>query len=772
MNTPANLLQRVLLFVISVFLNVALVHATHIRAGELRAERVSSSSLTYKFSLIGYADTGSQVAMGGGHIDFGDGTEGELFDFFNYQLEDDLGGGVKRNQMDFTHTFQVPGTYVIRYEESNRNDGILNLSNSIDTRFYIELQLVIDPFLGNNSSPMLFVPPVDRGVTGVTFYHQPGAYDPDGDSLSYELTIPKQENDREVDDYLWPNDPSFYDRYLAGNEDQTGTPGFEIDSVSGLLIWDAPGIHGEYVVAMKIIEWRKLEGKWYQMGYLMRDMQIIIEDSKNTRPRIETPKPICIAKGTTIEQLVEATDPDGHELIMNGFGLPFDQVVAPAMSINDDGIGVFKWETDAVEQFNRPFDVFLKISDDPQSVDDGIDGPSLTEYATWQVSVKPPAPTGLTINIDDEITLDWDGYHFDDINQMRVWRRVGEFDLLDGNCHKPGLEADGFSLLTSLDSDVHTFSDKRSNLAAGAQYCYRVQGSIQNGERSTSLPSNQVCFEVPVTSAIPIEVSVEETSKTNGSIQVTWDKPADYDQSTFTEPFYYELKRRRVGDDAYNTVRAISRNNLLDASIDTENESWEYKIDTYDANDQLVGESANASTVELKVIEAMGFNILIWNADVPWSNYSVSPHKIYRVYNGSTNFELIGEKMPGENMSFIDHDIVQYEEYAYYVETIGTYGGTTHIEPIVNLSQIVKSENRILETTLVDKMPYSFYPNPIVNHMNIQGLQSDEKLIVINTLGQISKVIDGNGRIDMIDLLPGVYLLVHSDGHTSKFIKQ
>ncbi|MDZ7648032.1 MAG: hypothetical protein U5K54_13120 [Cytophagales bacterium] len=81
----------------------------------------------------------------------------------------------------------------------------------MDTRFYVETQIIIDPFLGCSNTPRLLVPPIDKGCTGAAFYHNPGAFDPDGDSLSFELTIPKREKDANVFGYLDPNAKKFYD---------------------------------------------------------------------------------------------------------------------------------------------------------------------------------------------------------------------------------------------------------------------------------------------------------------------------------------------------------------------------------------------------------------------------------------------------------------------------------------------------------------------------------------------------------------------------------
>ncbi|GIR72975.1 MAG: hypothetical protein CM15mP75_4870 [Flammeovirgaceae bacterium] len=94
---------------------------------------------------------------------------------------------VALNLFKVVHTFQAPGRYVVSYFEQNRNDEIVNMDNSVDTPFFIETEILIDPFFGLNNTPVLLIPPIDNGVVGIRYIHNPGAFDPDGDSLSYEL---------------------------------------------------------------------------------------------------------------------------------------------------------------------------------------------------------------------------------------------------------------------------------------------------------------------------------------------------------------------------------------------------------------------------------------------------------------------------------------------------------------------------------------------------------------------------------------------------------
>jgi hypothetical protein len=69
----------------------------------------------------------------------------------------------------------------------NRIDGINNIDNgnSVNIPFYVEdtLKFPTDAAnIGLNNSPILLYPPIDYANVNDTFYHNPLAYDPDGDS--------------------------------------------------------------------------------------------------------------------------------------------------------------------------------------------------------------------------------------------------------------------------------------------------------------------------------------------------------------------------------------------------------------------------------------------------------------------------------------------------------------------------------------------------------------------------------------------------------------
>ena len=207
------------------FLFSSELYSTHIRAGEIIAKRISTTSLTYEFTIIGYTDTGSEVEFGGGKFDFGDGNIIEVLDESALSSQKILlENQVALNLYKVIHTFQAPGRYVVSYFEQNRNAQIVNMENSVDTPFFIETEILIDPFFGLNNSPVLLIPPIDNGVVGIRYIHNPGAFDPDGDSLSYELQIPAQDDNNQVVNYRFPNFEDFYTNFNEGKEDLSGPP--------------------------------------------------------------------------------------------------------------------------------------------------------------------------------------------------------------------------------------------------------------------------------------------------------------------------------------------------------------------------------------------------------------------------------------------------------------------------------------------------------------------------------------------------------------------
>jgi hypothetical protein len=174
------------------------LYATHIRAGQITAERdpASSNPLAYKFTLVLYRDE-TGVPQDEAILDMGvnDGSGGGNVTLKSRFLSKrSLGGFARTEEITFEFRFIYPAanTYIVSFTEENRNPEVVNMIQSIQTPFHVETEFTISATLGLNNSVVLRNPPIDRATVGQRFCHNPAAFDPDGDSLSFRLVVPFQ----------------------------------------------------------------------------------------------------------------------------------------------------------------------------------------------------------------------------------------------------------------------------------------------------------------------------------------------------------------------------------------------------------------------------------------------------------------------------------------------------------------------------------------------------------------------------------------------------
>lgn len=678
------------------------VNATHIRAGEITAERVSPQALTFRITVVGYTDTRSQVVFGPGDIDFGDGRVERLNTEADFNVTQPLGNQVAKNTFVITHTFQGPGTYTIRFREFNRNDRTLNMDNSVETPFYIETQIVIDPFIGVNSSPVLTIPPVDNGGVGIRYIHNPGAFDPDGDSLAYELTVPRQAFQRPVNNFRSPASNEF----SFAREDGSTPPFLEIDPITGDLIWDAPGLAGQYNVAFKIKEFRRLAGEWVQIGYVVRDMQIIIENTDNQRPELILPPDLCVVAGTRIEEIIQGMDPDGDPIRIELFGDPLEINTSPATFTPRDvfqgspGVVNFEWQTVCAHVREAPYQVRVRITDQPRS------GPALVDIQTINIRVigPPPVIEDIEQNQNRSVTVNWEPYAcVNSAERMQVWRRLNSDPFEPDSC-ETGIR-EGFELVGSVAVGQTSFLDDNfgQGLDPGNTYCYRLVSTYPAPRFGNSIVSNEFCITVDVDVPLITNVTVEATDTENGEILVRWTPPYDIDPVEFPGPFTYELIRSNnfTGNTNRTSLITTSDTVFTDTGINTENLVYNYRVLLRQGN-TLIDSSSTASSVRLSPIiinEAIELN---WNFEVPWNNrISEFTHLVFRnrtdpEQEDVDTFELIAEINPVTgSFTFLDDGsfngvpLSRETEYCYFVETRGAYDVDLVPRPLVNRSQVV-----------------------------------------------------------------------------------
>lgn len=706
--------------------------ATHLRAGEIVATRVDCSALTFIITVTVYTNTQDTNVLFGGDTEFlyfGDGLPPvavpETPNTIRYDLNPD--GSVASASFTVQHTFPGVGRYIISYREPNRNEGVLNMDASVNTMFYLETELSVDPFLGCNNTPALLIAPIDQACTGVAFTHNPGAYDPDGDSLSYEMVIPFSDRNTQVINYKNPNDPKFYTNFNTGNETASGPPRFEIDPISGTITWDAPGAIGEYNIAFHVIEWRKKAGRWYKVGYVRRDMQIIVDDCENERPDLILPADTCVVAGTTLNATILGIDPDNDpvkiEAFSEIFNFPSGQSPAsysPVPRVDDfrpsspPAETRFTWNTECIHVKDQPYQVVFKITDNPEN------GPKLVTFKTWFIKVVGPAPewNDASLNlVNRTASLEWDPYFCQSAETMQVWRKVDGSSFEPENCQTGMPEFLGYELVATLPIKVgsnpsvpvtsYVDNNGGKGLAPGARYCYRLVAVFPLPRGGESYVSRDTCLG-PILADVPVitHVTVEDTDLAEGRIRISWRTPFDADPGQFPPPYSYRIFRAvgftRGGDSTdISPPGVFTDTTFVDGGLNTMENVYNYSVAGYAANGNFLGTSAVASSVRLDANSAVKRIDLTWQAAVPWSNQIEtfpSRHLIYRGPEGATQADLVlidSVDATAAGFSYLDEGqwngepLIDNQIYCYQVMTRGGYGNPKITQPLENFSQII-----------------------------------------------------------------------------------
>lgn len=656
--------------------------ATHQRAGEITYRYLSG--LTYEVTIITYSYAPSTADRPELDISWGDGQISTLprtngpaglnpAGIFCDHLGEIVGPDIKRNVYIGQHTFPAASTYIVSLEDPNRNLGILNIPNSVDVPFYIETQLVINPFLGANSSPQLLLPPIDKGCVGSPFLHNPGAYDPDGDSLSFKLVPCRGIGGLYIPGYKLPN---VVDLTLPGT--------FTINNETGDILWDSPTLQGEYNIAFLIEEWRN----GIKIGYVTRDMQISIVSCTNKPPIIQLPADTCVEAGTILTAKISATDVNGEVITLTANGGPLLLPVSPAtftqpLDSASRVTGTFTWNTVCAHVKRLPYQVFFKAIDDNEVV-------KLFDVKTWNIKVVGPATRNVAaIPIGNAVKVMWSPNICQNIAGYKIYRRNGFYGYVHGYCETGVPAYTGYKLISTLKlpNDTSYLDDNNgTGLVHGIDYCYIVVAYYPDGAESYA--SDEVCVSLRKDVAIITNVSIEITSPSAGRIYLAWSKPTEIDTIQSPGPYTYLIYRSEgfTGDNPVLVDSLINLNDTIyfDNGINTRDNALSYRVDVINrtpGNRFRIGPSQIASSVFLQLKPGDEKMRMTFGFAVPWNN---NRYVIYRQNPVTLDFDSIATSLLP---SFVDFDLANGSNYCYYVKSIGSYSSPGLIDPLLNQSQ-------------------------------------------------------------------------------------
>lgn len=680
---------------LSALVSAQRAQATHVRAGDLTAERIQGSTLTYKFTATIYTDDAGVPPDPEIEFDFGTGEKRMVSRTFSAAV----GNSTTKNKYVTTYTFPGPGEYAVGVSILNRNASILNIPNSVNVAFYIESTFVISPFLGINTSPVLLVAPIDFAARGRIFIHNPGAYDADGDSLAYKLVVCKKSKGTFVDGYSDPNDNRF-----GGTSTSGGPATLTLDAKTGDLVWDTPGEPGQYNVAFIVEEWR--DG--FLIGQVNRDMQIIVRENLNRPPKVND-REICVTAGTRIREAVITSDPDNDRVTLTAQSPLFLQEDPPQYlqvpprnyaTLTQSGNpprGIFEWQTTCQDVRLEPYQVTFKAEDNPQFLPEN----KLVDLQTWRIRVvgpKPQTPTATLVSSGgNSIQLNWADYVCQNASEMMIYRREGSFPFEPDTCQTGLPEFTGYRKIAEVPITQTDYLDNNNGngLKRGVTYCYRLVAKFPLPGGSESYTSQEVCIEIITNAPYMVNVSVEKTDPVAGEMLVRWSLP----QQTipFPRPYTYRLARAEgfSGTSGYTFVGGVfpeTDTTFIDRALNTTDKVYNYRVFLL-SQGRLIDSSAVASSVRLSGGAAATTLSLNWEAQTPWSNtFAKFPtHYIYRKNDSglfalydSVNTLTSGFKYTDDgNGTGLNPDKL----YCYVVETQGSYNKIILPEPLRNKSQ-------------------------------------------------------------------------------------
>ena len=665
--------RRLLLIVGVLFCLVFSARATHQRAAEITYTWLGGNA--YEFTLTCYTYTPSPAGLQRDSllVQWGDGSE----EYIPRVVLQDLGDDYTLNVYKQIHNYSTSGTYTISMEDANRNYGVVNVPNSVMVPMHIETELVINPFLGYNNSVQLLNAPVDKGCVGKLYLHNPSAYDPDGDSLSYRLVTCKGLDGLEIEGYTLPQ----------------ASQSFAIDPVTGELRWDAPVLQGEYNVAIMVEEWRH----GVKIGSVIRDMQILISYCDNDVPQIQCDDQYCLEAGQQLDFIITANDSDGDNVTLTASGAPLEVAVSPAILTPETAFGLqpqmeFLWNTSYAHIRNTPYQLVVHAKDDGAPV-------SLTNVKTVTINVMAPKVQNLVAEVHGhDATLSWSAYPCPNVVALLVYRKAGCNGYEPDAC-ETGIR-DGYQLIATLnDVAATTFID--ANLSQGVSYEYRILAQFPDG--ALSIVSDAACVELKNDSPLMTHVTNDSIDLISGHVITRWAAPKKIDEQ-YVAPFNYTLTR--ILDGASSIVYEGADTTFLDATVDlAESVTLIYKVEMHDAYQQLMGTSTTASAV---ILSGNGNNFtanLSWTEAVPWL---VDSTQIFKEINN--HFVRIASVT---GFAFTDTDVESDETYRYYVRTFGHYTIEGVMQPLVNYSAIVSvrvgHEDPVEEFSYV--LPNVFTPN-------------------------------------------------------------
>jgi gliding motility-associated-like protein len=546
--------------------------------------------------------------------------------------------------------------------------------------------------LGRNNSPVITSWLVPFACACSKWEYNLGAYDPDGDSLAYELVTSKGFQGKTATGYQFPHENT------SPGCSETPYDTMRLDPETGQLVWEDPQPHSntdaaEYNVGILVKEYR--DG--FKIGTQLVDLQIIVKEQCEP-PEVKEMRDTCIVAGDSLSIDVWGKDPDKTEVELSAQGAPFQlnhkpAQFTPTLTNSDSVSSRFTWYTDCEHIQKQYYQVTFRA----------IDEDTLQDQETWRIKVVGPSPDSLTAEAQgNDIELNWkDPYTCEGASHFKgfsIWRRKGPNAFQPDTCN-PGLAGKGY---TRIAQNVTDYSYIDQNLSRGVQYCYRIQAEFYTGtsdfprNKAVSLPSNEACASLERDLPIIYQADVWRTDPDQGKIEVAWlpPDPKDLDTNKNPGPYKYKLYRspgQQGGD--FQLIHQVQSNTFyglknersdtvyIDKGINTVDTPYTYQLAFIVDGDDSLGASTMASSIYLNIDVGDKHLTLNWDENVPWDNHL---YFIWRSKDDTFSPGIINNTV---QQSFVDDGLENGRRYCYFVQSIGDYSAIPWLFNFANKSQ-------------------------------------------------------------------------------------
>lgn len=331
--------------------------ATHTKGGYISYQYISGNQ--YQIEVHFYIDQSSPASQRREIlVDYGDGSPMDTI----YQQRTQL----IYNELSIvtyrtTHTYNSVGLYTIKVSDPNRIGGIDNIDNSNNVPLYLETDLrILSNTTINNNSVLLSMIPVSKCSIGEYFRLNQAAYDPDGDSLSYQLIAVKGLSGNPAPSYFIPS-------------------GVLINPLNGSIKW-TPNQLGRYALAVEIKEFRNQ----VLVGRTISDFIVEVNPNVVAKPYLQLITPqllqdscglykITAKDGDQLQLIFKSTDTIGYQ---NDFIITYDSTLVHSTLntskrvYSDSSFLNINISIDGQDARCRPYPIYVRSNSNDIFVDD------------------------------------------------------------------------------------------------------------------------------------------------------------------------------------------------------------------------------------------------------------------------------------------------------------------------------------------------------------------------------------------------------------------